>query len=141
MLWPTGSVEDSAEKVEGQGSSGARESENDSKEEEQPADLAATVTGLLAGLPGTLAGSQRIATSLRQKFASNTGKLYYNFLTKKNVIFFLFLVSRPHLQFKYMFDNLSWLSELKIHPFSIDFATYYDEKAFNVLIDTQLLQK
>ncbi|XP_014205152.1 choline O-acetyltransferase [Copidosoma floridanum] len=67
-----GSVEDSAEKVEGLGSRDAKESENDSREEEpQPPDVAAKLSGLLAGLP-TLAGPQRLATSLRQKFVNNS---------------------------------------------------------------------
>ncbi|OXU19648.1 hypothetical protein TSAR_003182, partial [Trichomalopsis sarcophagae] len=66
------SVEDSTEKVEGPGARDATESVNDSRDEEpQPPDVAATLSGLLAGLP-TLAGPQRLATSLRQKFVNNS---------------------------------------------------------------------
>ncbi|KAL0100378.1 hypothetical protein PUN28_019615 [Cardiocondyla obscurior] len=74
-LWePFGlnSVVNSAEKVEGPGTRGAKESVNDSKEEDGSADVTSTLSGLLAGLP-TLAGPQRLANSLRQKFASNSG--------------------------------------------------------------------
>lgn len=62
----------SAEKVEGPGTRGAKESVNDSKDEDG-SDVASTLSGLLAGLP-TLAGPQRLANSLRQKFASNSGE-------------------------------------------------------------------
>ncbi|EFN67502.1 hypothetical protein EAG_02889, partial [Camponotus floridanus] len=65
------SVVNSAEKVEGPGTRGAKESVNDSKDEDG-SDVASTLSGLLAGLP-TLAGPQRLANSLRQKFASNSG--------------------------------------------------------------------
>ncbi|XP_071637509.1 choline O-acetyltransferase isoform X3 [Temnothorax longispinosus] len=63
-------VVNSAEKVEGPGTRGAKESVNDSKDEDG-SDVASTLSGLLAGLP-TLAGSQRLANSLKQKFASNS---------------------------------------------------------------------
>lgn len=69
-----GSVEVSAEKVEGPGLRDATESVNDSREEElQPPDVAVTLSSLLAGLP-TFAGSQRLASSLRQKFVHNSGE-------------------------------------------------------------------
>ena len=70
-----GSVEDSAEKVEGPGTRDATESVNDSRAEEssQPPDVAATLSGLLSGLP-SFAGSQRLASSLRQKFVNNSGE-------------------------------------------------------------------
>ncbi|XP_046829201.1 choline O-acetyltransferase isoform X1 [Vespa crabro] len=59
------------EKVEGPRTRGARESSvNDSTEENRP-DVAATLSGLFAGLP-TLAGPQRLANSLRQRFANNS---------------------------------------------------------------------
>lgn len=45
---------------------------NDSKDEEG-SDVASTLSGLLAGLP-TLAGPQRLASSLKQKFVSNSGE-------------------------------------------------------------------
>ncbi|XP_018398307.1 PREDICTED: uncharacterized protein LOC108776250 [Cyphomyrmex costatus] len=64
------SVVNSAEKVEGPGTRGVKESVNDSKDEDG-SDVASTLSGLLAGLP-TLAGPQRLANSLRQKFASNS---------------------------------------------------------------------
>ncbi|EFN76156.1 hypothetical protein EAI_08735, partial [Harpegnathos saltator] len=64
-------VVNSAEKVEGPGTRGTKESVNDSKDEDG-SDVASTLSGLLAGLP-TLAGPQRLANSLRQKFASNSG--------------------------------------------------------------------
>lgn len=67
----SGSVRNSAEKVEGPGTRGA-ESANDSKEEEGP-DVTSTLSSLFAGLPN-LAGPQRLANSLRQKFANNSGK-------------------------------------------------------------------
>ncbi|KAG7211842.1 hypothetical protein KM043_011065 [Ampulex compressa] len=67
-----GSVSNSGEKVEGPGTQGAKESVNDSKDEDGP-DVVSTLSGLLAGLPA-LAGRQRLANSLRQKFASNSGK-------------------------------------------------------------------
>lgn len=66
------SVVNSTEKVEGPGTRGAKESVNDSKDEDG-SDVASTLSGLLAGLP-TLAGPQRLANSLRQKFASNSGE-------------------------------------------------------------------
>lgn len=66
----SGSVRNSAEKVEGPGTRGA-ESANDSKEEEPY--VASTLSSLFAGLPA-LAGPQRLANSLRQKFANNSGK-------------------------------------------------------------------
>ncbi|KAI4498942.1 hypothetical protein M0802_006117 [Mischocyttarus mexicanus] len=68
------SVVDSTEKVEGPGTRGSKESSsvNDSTEENRP-DVAATLSGLFAGLP-TLAGPQRLANSLRQRFANNSGK-------------------------------------------------------------------
>lgn len=66
------SVVNSAEKVEGPGTRGAKESVNDSKDEDG-SDVGSTLSGLLAGLP-TLAGPQRLANSLRQKFASNSGE-------------------------------------------------------------------
>jgi len=61
-----------AEKVEGPGTRGAKESVNDSKGEDG-SDVASTLSGLLAGLP-TLAGPQRLASSLKQKFVSNSGE-------------------------------------------------------------------
>ncbi|XP_018359851.1 PREDICTED: choline O-acetyltransferase isoform X5 [Trachymyrmex cornetzi] len=64
------SVVNSVEKVEGPGTRGVKESVNDSKDEDG-SDVASTLSGLLAGLP-TLAGPQRLANSLRQKFASNS---------------------------------------------------------------------
>ncbi|KYN40549.1 hypothetical protein ALC56_04858 [Trachymyrmex septentrionalis] len=67
------SVVNSIEKVEGPGTRGVKESVNDSKDEDG-SDVASTLSGLLAGLP-TLAGPQRLANSLRQKFASNSGRL------------------------------------------------------------------
>lgn len=66
------SVVNSAEKVEGPGTRGTKESVNDSKDEDG-SDVTSTLSGLLAGLP-TLAGPQRFANSLRQKFASNSGE-------------------------------------------------------------------
>lgn len=66
------SVVNSTEKVEGPGTRGAKESVNDSKDEDG-SDVTSTLSGLLAGLP-TLAGPQRLANSLRQKFASNSGE-------------------------------------------------------------------
>ncbi|TGZ50974.1 Uncharacterized protein DBV15_07323 [Temnothorax longispinosus] len=66
-------VVNSAEKVEGPGTRGAKESVNDSKDEDG-SDVASTLSGLLAGLP-TLAGSQRLANSLKQKFASNSASI------------------------------------------------------------------
>ena len=66
------SVEDSAEKVEGPGTQEAKESSNDSKDNDVT-DVTSTLSGLLAGLPA-LAGPQRLANSLRQKFATNSGK-------------------------------------------------------------------
>lgn len=79
----SGSVEDSAEKVEGPGTRGTSESANDSKEGEGP-EVASTLSGLLAGLP-TFAGSQRIATTLRQKFAENSGE--YLFPSYRSTVF------------------------------------------------------
>ncbi|XP_011049382.1 PREDICTED: choline O-acetyltransferase isoform X2 [Acromyrmex echinatior] len=64
------SVVNSIEKVEGPGTRGVKESVNDSKDEDG-SDVASTLSGLLAGLP-TLAGPQRLANSLKQKFASNS---------------------------------------------------------------------
>ncbi|RLU20766.1 hypothetical protein DMN91_007379 [Ooceraea biroi] len=59
--------------VEGPGTRGAKESVNDSKDEDG-SDVASTLSGLLAGLP-TLAGPQRLASSLKQKFVSNSGAI------------------------------------------------------------------
>lgn len=41
---------------------------------EDSAEVASTLSGLLAGLPTIAAGSQRIASSLRQRFADNSGE-------------------------------------------------------------------
>lgn len=69
-----GSVEVSAEKVEGPGFRDVTESVKDSRDEApQPHDVAVTLSGLLAGLP-TFAGPQRLASSLRQKFVNNSGE-------------------------------------------------------------------
>ncbi|CAG5076054.1 Protein of unknown function [Cotesia congregata] len=67
------SVEDSAEKVEGPGTQGAKESSNDSRDEDSANDISSTLSGLLAGLPA-LPGPQRLASSLRQRFSTNSGK-------------------------------------------------------------------
>lgn len=57
--------------MEGPETRAAKESSvNDSTEEARP-DVAATLSGLFAGLP-SLAGPQRLANSLRQKFANNS---------------------------------------------------------------------
>ncbi|KAH0554964.1 hypothetical protein KQX54_014186 [Cotesia glomerata] len=66
------SVEDSAEKVEGPGTQGAKESSNDSRDEDSANDISSTLSGLLAGLPA-LPGPQRLASSLRQRFSTNSG--------------------------------------------------------------------
>ncbi|CAL7935983.1 unnamed protein product [Xylocopa violacea] len=66
----SGSVADSAEKVEGPGTQGAKESVNGPRSENGP-DVATKLSSLLAGLP-SLAGPQRLANSLRQKFANNS---------------------------------------------------------------------
>ena len=68
----SGSVRNSAEKVEGPGTQEAKESVNGSRAEVGP-DVASKLSSLFAGLP-SLAGPQRLATSLRQKFANNSGK-------------------------------------------------------------------
>lgn len=73
------SVVNSAEKVEGPGTRGTKESVNDSKDQDG-SDVTSTLSGLLAGLP-TLAGPQRLANSLRQKFASNSGESLNLFAT------------------------------------------------------------
>ncbi|EZA54673.1 hypothetical protein X777_04958 [Ooceraea biroi] len=66
--------------VEGPGTRGAKESVNDSKDEDG-SDVASTLSGLLAGLP-TLAGPQRLASSLKQKFVSNSGESVNPFLVR-----------------------------------------------------------
>lgn len=76
-----GSIVNSAEKVEGPGTRGAKESVNDSKDEDG-SDVASTLSGLLAGLP-TLAGPQRLANSLRQKFANNSGESMNRFYVRR----------------------------------------------------------
>lgn len=68
----SGSVRNSAEKVEGPGTQEAKESVNGSRAEVGP-DVASKLSSLFAGLP-SLAGPQRLASSLRQKFANNSGK-------------------------------------------------------------------
>lgn len=71
-IFVSGSVRNSAEKVEGPGTQEAKESVNGSRAEVGP-DVASKLSSLFAGLP-SLAGPQRLATSLRQKFANNSGK-------------------------------------------------------------------
>jgi len=56
---------------------------NDSKGEDG-SDVASTLSGLLAGLP-TLAGPQRLASSLKQKFVSNSGESVNSFVPRSVV--------------------------------------------------------
>ncbi|KAK1121505.1 hypothetical protein K0M31_010308 [Melipona bicolor] len=66
-----GSVANSAGKVEGPETQEAKESVNGSRAEVGP-DVASKLSSLFAGLP-SLAGPQRLATTLRQRFANNSG--------------------------------------------------------------------
>lgn len=71
------SVEDSAEKVEGPGFSVTKvESLGETRDGDVTNDdKTSTLSGLLAGLPA-LAGTQRLAASLRQKFVTSSGKFF-----------------------------------------------------------------
>ncbi|KAF3423263.1 hypothetical protein E2986_10879, partial [Frieseomelitta varia] len=64
------SVANSAGKVEGPETQEAKESVNGSRAEVGP-DVASKLSSLFAGLP-SLAGPQRLATTLRQRFANNS---------------------------------------------------------------------
>ncbi|KOX77593.1 hypothetical protein WN51_09257 [Melipona quadrifasciata] len=72
LLQCGGSVANSAGKVEGPETQEAKESVNGSRAEVGP-DVASKLSSLFAGLP-SLAGPQRLATTLRQRFANNSGK-------------------------------------------------------------------
>ena len=72
MTFVAGSVTNSAGKVEGPETQEAKESVNGSRAEVGP-DVASKLSSLFAGLP-SLAGPQRLATTLRQRFANNSGK-------------------------------------------------------------------
>lgn len=63
--------------MEGSGLKDAAEPVSDSQDiESKPPDVAATLTGIFAGLP-TLPGPQRLAISFRQKFVHNSGEFHY----------------------------------------------------------------
>ncbi|CAK9796681.1 hypothetical protein ANTQUA_LOCUS842 [Anthophora quadrimaculata] len=66
------SVANSTKKVEGPGTQEVTESVNGSRVEVGP-DVTSKLSSLFAGIP-SLAGPQRLASSLRQKFANNSGK-------------------------------------------------------------------
>lgn len=66
--------------MEGPGTQEAKESVNGSRAETGP-DVASKLSSLFAGLP-SLASPQRLASSLRQKFANNSGK-FTNFLSAR----------------------------------------------------------
>lgn len=133
----SGSVEDSAEKVEGPGSRDATRTESvvqqvnngnnddvDSRVDEQSeqppptADVAATLSGLLAGLPTLAGGSgQRLASSLRQKFVNNSGE------------FFLFYYDLTLARLTACFISFTSLSDCVKQPTRLNFIPCYNHLA------------